>query len=195
MSSGPTTPSTTTAQARSDDDAERLSAWLDGELETASADPLLDGLLHRPEQRQRYARWCAVGDALRSQEVLAGHSPALCARISAALHDEPALLAPAALRPGIKRHLASGFAVAAAAAVLVLIAVPQMRGAGGLTQAPAIAARTAPLGEAPAAVALAGRPARDPRLDPYLQAHRDFMGEGVMPAAAVYLRSGGEGER
>jgi sigma-E factor negative regulatory protein RseA len=125
----------------------------------------------------------------------------LCARINAALQEEPALLAPAALRPAIKRHLASGFAVAAAVAVLVLVAVPQMRGAGGVAEAPAIATGGATTtmaatgADAAATLAVASRPVRNPRLDPYIQAHRDFMGAGVMPAAAVYLRSGNEGER
>jgi len=190
-------------------DAEELSAWLDGELEDPAAEPVLAGLLRQPHLGRQFETWCLVGDALRSGEVLAGHSPRLCARINAALADEPALLSPSALRPRTKRHLASGFAVAAAAAVLVFVAVPQLRG----TDAPAVATALAGSGAAPAAgtpvapaaAAPAGpeavaslaavRPARDPRLDPYLRAHRDFMGAGVMPAAAVYLRSGNEGER
>jgi len=171
-------------------DAERLCAWFDGELDDAAAGPVLDRLLRDRALQQRYARWSVVGDALRSSEVLAGHSPQLCARISQALADEPALLAPAALRPALKRHLASGFAVAAAAAVLVLVAVPQLRGSAPGAEAPALVSSVPAHPEVAAA-----RPARDPRLDPYLQAHRDFMGSGVMPAAAVYLRSGSEGER
>ena len=195
MNSGSAPEATAQVSPESGSDAERLSAWLDGELEDPSAGPVVAGLLSRPELQRRYAGWCLVGDALRSHEVLAGHSPALCARISAALQDEPALLAPAALRPAYRRHLASGFAVAAAAAVLVLVAVPQLRGSGAVAEAPAIAAAPAAATESPAALALAGRTARNPRLDPYLQAHRDFMGAGVMPAAAVYLRSGSEGDR
>ncbi len=193
-----------TDPALPDADAERLSAWLDGELDESASDPVVAGLLRHPGLQQRYAGWCLVGDALRSREVLAEHSPALCARINAALQSEPALLAPAALSPRLrpqllKRHLASSLAVAAAAAVLVLVAVPQLR-SGGLTDSPSVASAGAarPLaasGTEPASLALAGRPARDPRLDPYIQAHREFMGNGVMPAAAVYLRSGTEGER
>ena len=202
MNSGPVPHSTDPALPEAD--AERLSAWLDGELDEKASDPLVAGLLCRPELQQRFAGWCLVGDALRSREVLAEHSPALCARINAALQAEPALLAPAALAPRLrpqfmKRHLASGFAVAAAAAVLVLVAVPQLRN-GGLPDAPTVASGAtqrpaAAAGSEPAALALAARPARDPRLDPYIQAHREFMGSGVMPAAAVYLRSGTEGER
>jgi len=207
MNSGPMPLMTPAGQPDGDADAERLSAWLDGELDAREGAPLLAGLLRRPDLQRRYTGWCLVGDALRSHEVVAEHSPALCARIGAALQSEPELLAPSALRGGsrsqlVRRHLASGFAVAAAAAVLVLVAVPQLRSAGGAADTPTVAGRgTAPMAAgtavAPetAALALANRPARNPRLDPYFQAHRDFMGSGVMPAAAVYLRSGNEGER
>lgn len=190
----PQTPAEVPAPRIAAGDAERLSAWLDGELDDAASATMLNTLLRERALQQRYQGWCVVGDALRSSEVLAGHSPRLCARISQALADEPPLLAPAALRPAFKRHLASGLAVAAAAVVVVLVAVPQLRGSAPAGDGPAsISSVAAP---APAAeLAAAARPVRDPRLDPYLQAHRDFMGSGVMPAAAVYLRSGSEGER
>src|SRR5271169_2946672 len=111
---------------------ERLSAWLDGELDATAAEPLVRSLLNGRPLQGRYQSWCMVGDALRSQEVAAEHSPRLCARISRALEDEPALLAPRALRPRLRRHLASGVAVAAAMAVLVLVAVPLLRGNGSV---------------------------------------------------------------
>jgi sigma-E factor negative regulatory protein RseA len=206
MNSGPVPLTTEPALPQGDSDVEHLSAWLDGELDERTSTALVAGLLSRPDLQHRYAGWCMVGDALRSREVVAEHSPALCIRISAALQAEPALLAPSALRTGlqpqiVRRHLASGFAVAAAAAVLVLVAVPQLRSAGTGVDSPSMAsgstASTAAAagGTETAALALASHPGRNPRLDPYIQAHRDFMGSGVMPAAAVYLRSGNEGER
>src|SRR5208283_3948728 len=85
-------------------------------------------LVRQPASRRQYEDWCMVGDALRSNEVAAQHSPRLCARIAKALQDEPALLAPRALSTSMKRHLASGAAVAAAMMVLVFVAVPQLRG-------------------------------------------------------------------
>ncbi len=173
--------------------AERLSAWLDGELDAPAADPVLAELLRRPDLQHRFQGWCMVSDALRSDEVLAGHSPRLCARISQALEHEPALLAPSALRPQLRRHLASGFAVVAAAVVLVLVAVPQLRG-GSAPDSPALITSAGPADAGLATVA-ATPVARNPRLDPYFQAHHDFVSAGVMPAAAVYLRSGVEGER
>jgi|GEM_PF-1095503 len=190
------------------EDTERLSAWLDGELGASEADALAQRLLRDPDWRSRYIDWCAVGDALRSQEVIGGHSPRLCARIARALDSEPALLAPRALPGGARRHIATGFAVAAAAAVLVFVAVPQLRsgsaGAGAGTSADAgtsagvaVADKVLAAGDpgAPVRNAAAGAHAFNPRLDPYIEAHREVTGTGVMPAAAVYLRFGGEGEQ
>jgi len=182
---------------------ERLSAWLDGELPAPAAEALVQELLTEQALQRKFQSWCFVGDALRSQEVAVEHSPRLCARISRALQDEPNLLAPRALSSRLRHQLASGVAVAAAMAVLVLVAVPLLRGSGstGGVRNEATTARNAvpgadlvshgtgelAAGEAPAA--------REPRLDPYFQAHRDFTPEGVMPAAAIYLRSSNENER
>jgi len=182
---------------------ERLSAWLDGELETAETQVLLTRMLRTGDGRRQFEQWCLVGDALRSSEVAAGHSPRLCARVASALQQEPALLAPRALGVRARRNLATGVAVAAAAAVVLLVAVPQLR--TDISSGAVPGAGIASNGAAPGATRLASTVADGPagatrvghnsRLDPYLQAHRDFSGGGVMPAAAVYLRSGGESER
>ncbi len=188
------------APSRLASDGERLSAWLDGELDKQQSAVVMAEMLQRGSGRRQFEEWCLVGDALRSSEVAAGHSPRLCARVAQALQDEPALLAPRALGVRTRRNLATGFAVAAAAAVVLLVAVPQLRtevtnGAvtgGQIARAPGV---TADLASAVApGSAVAARNGRNPRLDPYIQAHRDFSGVGVMPAAAVYLRSGNEGE-
>ncbi len=185
---------------------EDLSAWLDGEVDDPAAELLMVKVLASGDDRRRFEQWCLVGDALRSQEVAAGHSPRLCARIADALKAEPVLLAPRALparrrRPStLTRHIASGVAVAAAAAVVVFFALPQLR--GGVGAVPSLVAQVAaPAAQPGAAVALATVPPgaspsaqHNPRLDPYIEAHRDFSGAGVMPAAAVYLRFGNEGE-
>lgn len=181
--------------------SEELSAWMDGELDAAAGERRVDALLQDPHDRARYAAWCLVGDALRSHEVAAGHAPQLCARIHDALHAEPALLAPRALgkrrlATPIARHVASGAAIAAAAAVVVMVALPQLRASLGGATGPS-AAMQAAAGAAGSPVTLAQQPgasAPSPRLDPYFQAHRDFGG-GIMPAAAVYLRTGNEGEK
>ena len=181
---------------------ERLSAWLDGQLDEAAARALVLDLQQPGPSRRRFESWCVVGDALRSQEVAAMHSPRLCARIAAALENEPALLAPSALAAPVRRpaplvrHLAGGAAIAAAAAVIVLVALPQLRSNPGAGPAQVADTRAVQKGNGAAPVELASRAAqfRSSRLDPYIQAHRD-LSSGMMPAAAVYLRSGGEGEK
>lgn len=182
---------------------ERLSAWFDGELEASVAEPLMRELLGEQALQRKFHSWCFVGDALRSQEVAAEDSPRLRARISRMLQDEPKLLAPRALSARMRHHLASGVAVAGAMAVLVLVAVPLLRGSGptaGLRGEPTVVRNAVPgadlAGRDAATAAASDTPvARQPRLDPYFQAHRDFTPEGVMPAAAIYLRSGNENER
>ena len=183
-------------------DAETFSAWFDGEATDPAAEAAFAARLVRdPALRRQYEHWCLVGDALRSHEVAAHHSPRLCARINTALEAEPAILAPRALPRamprGLRRNVASGAAVAAAFAVLAFFALPQLRSAlpGGAADPGAGIARVqpgAPSATAPASLAMEA--ARRQRLEPYLQAHRDLAGQGVMPAAAIYLRSGPEGE-
>jgi len=186
-------------------DDERLSAWIDGELDPGAAGQVIDGLLRNGAQREHYARWCMIGDALRSNEVAAEHAPRLCGRIVAAIENEPALLAPGALPLRVKRQLASGLAVAAAVAVLAVVALPQLRDGLAGVGAPAApgtsaAGASGPTGTGSAMAFNAPHAAphvatHNPLLEPYLRAHRDFTGAGVMPAAAVYLRSGSETEK
>ncbi len=218
-------------------DGEFLSAWIDGEVEPESGEDIARDLGGNMAWRRRIEDWMWVGDALRSEEVVALHSPQLCARIVRALEAEPALLAPQALpepaaagrrRPSRWGHrAASAGAVAAAAAVLVFVAVPMLRdGSGGLpgsgvqSAAPTVALAPAPLAAAAvsirkpetsqavamgnagtgsavgAAAVQAMRPASfDAGWGPYIDAHSDYAGYGVMPAADVILRPDGAAAR
>ena len=72
---------------------ERLSSLVDGELEPGAAEALLTAICRDSELRNEWATLHIVGDALRSSEVAAVHSPDFCARVSAALALEPTVLA------------------------------------------------------------------------------------------------------
>lgn len=180
--------------------SERLSAWLDGETTPGESAPLLDQLLSQPGLRARTREWVLCGDALRSHETAAdlapGHDERVLARVAAALRDEPALLAPAALRaPRPERHLrrnAAMFAgVAAAVAVLTLVVLPQVRMAGGGPDAGGVVAFNGTGADAQRIDGATPVSAQaDPALDPYFLAHGSYASGGVMPAAAVYLRHG-----
>ncbi len=183
---------------------ELLSAWLDGELEAQAASRLTDRLLADAGLQERLRMLCAAGDALRSHEVAACESQRLCRRVSEALAGEPALLAPRALpaalhwpRSAPLRHLATGGAVAAAALVLAVVALPQLRPAPGsdLARAGRIGPAAALQGVLADAATRSPKLVRSPAFDPYIDAHRDLAGSGVMPTAVTYLRAGGEGDR
>ena len=90
---------------------ERLSSLVDGELDAGAAEALLTAICRDPELRNEWATLHIVGDALRSSEVAAVHSPDFCARVSAAVALEPTVLAPCVnpvRRPGgLRRYLAN----------------------------------------------------------------------------------------
>lgn len=72
-------------------EAQDLSALLDGELPAQDARQAIRQLTGDPLLRARYAEYCAIGDLLR------GHHddlPGLTRRVMAALETEPTLLAP-----------------------------------------------------------------------------------------------------
>jgi sigma-E factor negative regulatory protein RseA len=170
-------------------ETESLSAWMDGELDEGQARALLDRLKQDAELRAHFEWLQVASDAMRSHEVAACHVPRLASRVSLALQSEPALLAPRALSgASVRRHVVTGMTVAAAAALLVVVAVPQLRGPA----AP-------PVGAVPpvASNAAAVRPSapRNPQLEAYFRAHRELETTGVMPAAAAYIRFSGEPER
>ncbi len=184
------------AQIQTDaaNDAERLSEWIDGEADPRANEPLVGELVRSRDWHARYREWHFVGDALRSDEVAAAHCTALCERICAAIEREPAIVAPRALAPRWQRHFASGVAVAAAAAVIVFVAVPQLRGPA--PRSGTDLARSAPpaasLAEVTALPQAGAQVPANSRLEPYFMAHRDVAPGGVMPAAAVYLRFGND---
>lgn len=199
---------------------EALSAWIDGELDERDCHAVLDRLRSDDALREQFDSIHWVGDALRSHEVAAGGLPGLARRVSQALQDEPALLAPRAMpsrsllsAQALRRHAATGVTLAAAAAVLAVVALPQLRGPQG-GAAPVATEQVAAAGQkvppaSPSAQArqpgrgpglgAAGSPqglvaARDPgTLDAYFRAHREMAPQGVMPEAVAYIR--GEPDR
>jgi sigma-E factor negative regulatory protein RseA len=182
-----------------DDALELLSAWLDGELGTGEEDALLERLKKDPELRAQFEWFNLAGDALRSHEVAACHQPQLAVRVRVALESEPIRVAPGALAGSkLRRHLATGLTIAAAAGMLVVVAVPQLRGpdsgqttAGGTGSGPTVVTH----GMQPLNTASATAPHGTPQLDIYLRAHRELATTGVMPSAAAYIRMSGEPDR
>jgi len=181
-----------------DADLEELSAWLDGELEPKQDCAMLDRLKHDPNLRAQFEWFNLAGDALRSHEVAACHHPQLVDLVREALKSEPVRVGPGILSGSkVRRHIATGITVAAAAGVLAVVALPQLRGTDVPPMAPTAAL---PAGAIHAGLAEAGAPGQakalptgSPQLDAYFRAHREMATPGVMPAAAAYIR--GETDR
>ncbi|MEX3839560.1 sigma-E factor negative regulatory protein [Paraburkholderia sp. BR10882] len=199
-------------QSVSSSRSERLSAFVDGE---ASAQEHLNGnfLELDGEGRAAWSEYHLIGDVLRSDDLALSQaaSRAFMTGFAARFEAEPHLLAPAALpqvqagrneRVGrilaLRRRVMPSLAVAAAAATLTWIVMPQMRGVG-MAGAPQIAAvqsqgdgvqrvamNTTP---APVAGGQDGNIIRDARLDEYLQAHQQFAQQPVISDSTPYIRS------
>jgi sigma-E factor negative regulatory protein RseA len=201
--------------------AERISAALDGEPSSspgahAGGQPahMLAEFLATldAEGRVLWAEYHVVGDALRSDELAESPaaSAAFVARFSARLAGEPHLLAPSAFQANFRRTLSLRrrvlpvFAVAAAAAVVTWVVVPQLRGIGtGASGAAQVASVNNRDGDTMQRVALASTPVnngtqgsvqgmnivRDADLDQYLAAHQQFAQQPMVQSATPLIRA------
>ena len=186
--------------ALADADLEQLSAWLDGELEPVQERAMLDRLKRDPTLRAQFEWFNLAGDALRSHEVAACHQPRLVDQVCEALKSEPVRVGPGALSGSrVRRHIATGITVVAAAGVLAVVALPQLRGTDTVAPAPTAAALPGPVSPGLANTGLSGPgkalQARSPQLDAYFRAHRELATTGVMPSAVAYIRNSGDPDR
>jgi len=179
---------------------EQVSALIDGEMDRGEAEATIGRLCADPALLRQWHELHLVGDALRSNEVAACDVFQFCARVSAAIAQEPTVLAP---RPaavlGLRRFWVPGLAVAASVAAVSFIAVPLLRSpeTASIAQAIAPALEASPVelvSQKPVATIANARGAASsglsPSFNPYLAAHRELIGNSVVPRAAVYLRSG-----
>jgi len=190
-------------QSQASSRGERLSAFVDGELfgeEHLNLDKFLSEL--DGEDRAAWSSYHLIGDALRSDDLAVGSaaSSAFLSGFAARLESEPHLLAPAAIPVtrrllALRRRMVPAFAVAAAAATLTWIVVPQLQGVPGgpgSTQVASVSSH----GDAVQKVAMASVPLaqdaniiRDAGLDQYLEAHQQFAQQPVMPGSMPLIRA------
>ena len=183
---------------------ERLSAFVDGELfgeEHLNLDKFLSGL--DGEDRAAWSSYHLIGDALRSDDlaVSPATSSAFLNGFAARLESEAHVLAPAAMPVArrllaLRRRVVPAFAVAAAAATLTWIVVPQLQGVPG-----GPGAQVASHGDSVQRVAMAPVPTavqpiaqdaniiRDASLDQYLEAHQQFAQQPVMAGSMPVIRA------
>lgn len=148
-----------------------VSSWVDGEGEVRADE------LDSPYGRHVWDTYHLIGDVLRTEDLAIKPSPMFYARLSRAIDDEPAILAPANLGRSRWRKGVSGVAMAA-----VVVAV-----AWGVTpyflNDPALEIQAAP------AVQLASAELDDDAaLHDYLDAHEGLV--GAVPVRLVSYDAG-----
>ncbi|WP_206999639.1 sigma-E factor negative regulatory protein [Trinickia mobilis] len=184
---------------------ERLSAFVDGESlgEIEGFGSLFAEL--NGEDRAAWSSYHLIGDALRSDDlaVSSATSSAFLAGFAARLEAEPHVLAPAAVpasKPlsALRRRVVPVFAVAAAAATLTWIVVPQLQrvdGASGGVQTASVGSDSVQRVAMASAPTGPTRPAqemniiRDASLDQYLEAHQQFAQQPVVPGSMPLIRA------
>jgi len=178
---------------------ERLSALVDGETFDGPDYGQFVAELDRVD-RAAWAHYHLIGDALRSDELTLApaRSASFMARLSAQLDSEPHLLAPAAAPVtrkllALRRRVVPAFAVAAAAATLTWVVVPQLQRANGLggPGAVQVASVGAPQqnGLQRVTVAQDANIIRDASLDQYLEAHQQFAQQPVVTGSMPLIRA------
>jgi sigma-E factor negative regulatory protein RseA len=194
-------------QSQASSRGERLSAFADGELfGEEHLNKFISELDH--EDRASWSHYHLIGDVMRSDDlaVSPAASSAFLAGFAARLEQEPHVLAPAALPLArrllaMRRRVVPAFAVAAAAATLTWIVVPQLQGVPGGVGVAQVASMQSH-GDAMQRVAMASVPAvtaaqpvqdgniiRDASLDQYLEAHQQFAQQPVMPGSMPLIRT------
>jgi sigma-E factor negative regulatory protein RseA len=185
---------------------ERLSAFVDGELfgeEHLNLDKFISEL--DGEDRTAWSAYHLIGDALRSDDlaIRTEASNAFLTGFAARLESEPHVLAPAAMPVAgrllaLRRRVVPAFAVAAAAATLTWIVVPQLQGVPGVpgSQIASIQSHGDSVQRVAMVPTAAVQPVaqdaniiRDASLDQYLEAHQQFAQQPVMPGSMPMIRA------
>lgn len=157
---------------------ERISAFMDGEL----GDDEADGQVRRLKSEEHAADWATyhlIGDCLRGERTQL--SAGFTERFSAALAQEPTVLAPMPVAAPRKRNL-QWYAMSAAASVAGIAVVGWL----AFVQQPGGGDGTAGSGggSSIAAVAQAG-----PEMGEYLRVHQEVSPTAAMHGVASYIRT------
>lgn len=151
--------------------AERLSAFMDGD--PGAGTDCVDVLVRDPQARAAWARYHAIGDALRGQ-LTGGADGGFAARVSERIAGEPAVLAPRRRRTAALLKPLAGLAVAASVATVAVLGVQRLdqdrAGSGAQLAAsepaPVFAPAPTPAAAPAAAPATATAPVAVVRLEP-----------------------------
>ena len=159
---------------------ERISAFMDGELEDHEAASQVRRLEEDPDLRSAWETYHLIGDAMRGE---AEYSSGLVVKISARLAAEPTILAP---RPRIQFRNVRRVALSAAASIGGVALVIWL----ALFDSPFAPQQNLAVNQAPpgAQTQLAAAPANG-AVNDYLLAHQQFSPSTAMQGVASYIRT------
>ncbi|MCX7147365.1 MAG: sigma-E factor negative regulatory protein [Sulfuritalea sp.] len=155
----------------------RISALMDGELESHEIAETLRELRRNGDLRSEWCDCQLIGAALRGERELGID---VTARVMSALEPEPTVMAPASRRRTEWRRPALALAASAAGVALVawLALAP---GSDGVPARQAVAAKPGPV--------VVANSQSTPRLQEYLVAHQAYAPGGAMVGGARNIRT------
>lgn len=156
----------------------RISALVDGELDSHEIDEVLGAVRHSREMRSQWCDFLVIGAALRRER---GLDIDVTARVMSALETEPTVLAPKPRRSDEWRRPALAL-VASAAGVAV---VAWLALSPGRETSPLLAG--VPAGGQRVAATVQSQ--SSPRLQEYLVAHQAYAPSGAMVGGARNIRT------
>ncbi len=190
--------------------AEQLSALADGEVDAAAAGAACAAWKTDAELRRTWHAWHLIGDVLRSEDLAssAERDQRFLVALRGRLALEPVVLAPearpaaATAAPGRRAGGRWLLPSAVAAGFTLVVGTFVVLGpTGAPAPAPTLASVAPPAVESPIvqasvrepaapvqAVAVNGRMIRDPRLERYLVAHKQFAGTSALGVPSTFLR-------
>lgn len=190
-----------------------LSALCDGQADEQEARHSFEAWRDDAELRQRWHAYQCIGDVMRSEDLAGapGHDEAFLQRLRGRLAQEPVVLAPLAGQPqpagvaraagrrwGAPAAMAAGVMVVSGALLVLRSEAPPSEAAavaaasGAATPALPVVAQATPPASVPAE---AGPMLRNPELDRYLSAHRQYVASPglAVPGAVRQVAVGPDG--
>lgn len=175
---------------------EKISALMDGELDSSEASLQLRRLKEDPALREHWDLYHLVGDVLRKEGAA---SSRISRGVSARLAQEPTIMAPRYTAPRrVTRYAMSAAAGVAGLAVVGWLTFSGVAGGPAPQQVARTNAPTPQLVKAPEAVVAqnTSAPATDLEVDDYLRAHQAATDFRTLHGAPLYVRpvAAGAGE-
>ncbi len=157
---------------------EQISALMDGELSPQDSSQALRRLDDTPEAREHWETYHLIGDAMRGQPFGVN----VAGRVSAALQNEPTVLAP---RRAVKPAKAFTFALSAAASVSAIAVVGWM----AFSTVPAINPQVELAKAVPAAEPQPESSPSGDQMNEYFLAHQGVSPSSGLQGVAPYIRT------